>query len=265
MPVYCGCTLPGTTPHTPGTSVVFFAIAMMHVDVPTTFTTSPSRQPAPMRIPVRVERAHGNRNACAQPQLLRPLRQTDARRSDPRSDTRPPAFRAPHRSSGSTFERNSCGGSPPHFGFHIHLWPIAQTLRFTCSRIGDPAQRRRHHVAVLERSGKLAALLGIVAQPVQQLRKSPLVRVHAAAPLDRLEVLLVRQRRDLLRLCLGAVIAPQVVLIERLQFAPTGTTLDPVVSSAIAATASPPIPASAIALRVAITSARIWSACDCVA
>ena len=35
--------LPGTTPHTPGTNSAFSAIAMMHVDVPTTFTASPSR------------------------------------------------------------------------------------------------------------------------------------------------------------------------------------------------------------------------------
>ena len=47
-PVNPGCTLPGTTPQTPGTSSVSRAIAMMHVDVPTTFTTSPSLHPAPI-------------------------------------------------------------------------------------------------------------------------------------------------------------------------------------------------------------------------
>ena len=43
-----GWTLPGTTPQTPGTSSAFLAMAMMQVEVPTTLTTSPSRQPAPM-------------------------------------------------------------------------------------------------------------------------------------------------------------------------------------------------------------------------
>ena len=27
--------------------------------------------------------------------------------------------------------RNSSGGRPPRARFHIHLWPMAQTLRFT--------------------------------------------------------------------------------------------------------------------------------------
>ena len=48
MPVKRGWTLPGTTPQTPGMSSVFAAMAMMQVEVPTTLTTSPSRQPAPM-------------------------------------------------------------------------------------------------------------------------------------------------------------------------------------------------------------------------
>ena len=38
---------PGTTPQTPGISSVSLAMAMMQVEVPTTLTTSPSRQPAP--------------------------------------------------------------------------------------------------------------------------------------------------------------------------------------------------------------------------
>ena len=33
--------------------------------------------------------------------------------------------------SGSTATRNSSGGRPPHLGFHIHLWPMAQTLRLS--------------------------------------------------------------------------------------------------------------------------------------
>ena len=39
---------PATTPHTPGISCVLSLIAMMQVEVPTTFTTSPVRAPAPM-------------------------------------------------------------------------------------------------------------------------------------------------------------------------------------------------------------------------
>ena len=47
--------------------------------------------------------------------------------------------------------------------------------------------------------------------------------------------------------------------------AATGITLEPVVSSAIASTSSPPIPASFTACLVAAAKAAIWSPCDCVA
>ena len=80
-----------------------------------------------------------------------------------------------------------------------------------------PASVAGHHVAVLKRRYKSSALLGIVSQPVQQLRKSPLMRIHAAAPLNRFQLLPVCQLRDLLSLDLGPVIAPQVVVIQRLK------------------------------------------------
>ena len=53
--------------------------------------------------------------------------------------------------------------------------------------IGDAAQSGRDHVAVFERGDELRAQLGIVAEPVQQLRPSPLGGVDAAAPVDPLE------------------------------------------------------------------------------
>ena len=83
-------------------------------------------------------------------------------------------------------------------------------------RIGDAAQRGRHHVAVLEGGNEFRSLAGIVAQPVQQLGKSPLRRIHAAAPLDRFQPFAVSGFGDLRRLALGAMVAPQVVLAERL-------------------------------------------------
>ena len=48
IPVYSGWIEPGTTPQTPGIRLALSLIAMMHVDVPTTFTTSPMRTPAPI-------------------------------------------------------------------------------------------------------------------------------------------------------------------------------------------------------------------------
>ena len=46
---------------------------MMQVEVPTTLTTSPSRQPAPMRVPVRIEGADRDGDAGLQPEFLRPF------------------------------------------------------------------------------------------------------------------------------------------------------------------------------------------------
>ena len=69
---------------------------------------------------------------------------------------------------------------------------------------------------MLECAGKGGALLWIVPQEVQQLGEAPLVRVDAAAPLNGLELLGVGERRDLLRLFLRAMVAPEVVLRERL-------------------------------------------------
>src|SRR4029079_6919123 len=55
-----------------------------------------------------------------------------------------------------------------------------------------------NHVAVLQCRGEGVSLPRIVPQPVQQLRKTPLVRVHAAAPLDCLQPEGMRLSSDLL-------------------------------------------------------------------
>ena len=70
---------------------------------------------------------------------------------------------------------------------------------------------------MLKRGHKLAALLRVVTQPVQQLGKSPLVGVHPPAPLDPLKTHRVSLGGNLLGLGKGAMVAPQVILIQRLQ------------------------------------------------
>ena len=99
--------------------------------------------------------------------------------------------------SGSTLERNSCGGRPPHFGFQIHLWPMAQTLRLACRGSVMPASVAATMSQCSKAVANVGALVRIVAQPVQQLGEAPLVRVDAAAPLDGLEVFGVGERGDL--------------------------------------------------------------------
>src|ERR1700691_2120829 len=100
----------------------------MHVEVPTTFTTSPSRMlhpsasqcasnaPTGIGIPARNPSfsAHSG-DRC--PEILSLVRYS------------PPILAGIPANTGSTATKNSSGGKPPHLGFHIHLWPMAQTLR----------------------------------------------------------------------------------------------------------------------------------------
>ena len=69
---------------------------------------------------------------------------------------------------------------------------------------------------MFERRGETRALFGIVAQPVKQLREAPLVRVDAAAPVNGFKRFGVGQRGDLLSFLMGAMIAPEHVVVERL-------------------------------------------------
>src|SRR5581483_11558749 len=83
--------------------------------------------------------------------------------------------------------------------------------------ICNSAKRCGDHVAVLEGTGEFVALVGIMPQPMEQLRESPFRRVHAATPIDGFEPFVVRGGSDLGRFALRAMIAPQVVLAKRLK------------------------------------------------
>ena len=129
IPVRLGCTLPCTTPQTPGTSFTDGVMPIMQVDVPTTLTISSLRQPAPMASQCASKAPTGMgmpafKPSCSAHSADRcPARWSEVAYS-PCSFSRTPV------SSGSTVTRKSSGGSPPSEAFHIHLWPMAQTLRF---------------------------------------------------------------------------------------------------------------------------------------
>ena len=123
------------------------------------------------RIPVGVKGSDGNRNACLKSKLVRPV---GRERPSNLVGGRVVAvkFPADAASSGSTLARNSSGGSPPSAAFHIHLWPMAQTLRFTSLRIGDPAKRGGDHVAVFEaRWRNLSRFSGLCRSQCSNLAK----------------------------------------------------------------------------------------------
>ena len=94
---------------------------------------------------------------------------------------------------------------------------MAQTLRRTLAGIGDAGEGRGDHVAVLEGGDEAVALVGVVAEPVEQLGEAPLVRVDVAAPVDGFEVFGKGELGDLAGLLVGAVIAPEVVVVEGLR------------------------------------------------
>ncbi len=70
---------------------------------------------------------------------------------------------------------------------------------------------------MLEGAGEALALRRIVAQPVQQFCESPLGRVHAAATGDRWKVRRTRRGGDLGGFFGRAMVAPEIVLIQRHQ------------------------------------------------
>src|SRR5580700_10161414 len=128
MPVRCGCTLPCTTPQTPGTKLTDGVMPMMHVEVPTTFTISSVRQPAPMASQCASNAPTGigipgfnpsfsAHNGDSLPAILSEVAYS------------PCSFSLTPANNGSTFTRNSSDGRPPSSGFHSHLCPIAQMLR----------------------------------------------------------------------------------------------------------------------------------------
>ena len=158
-------------------------------------------------VPMRVEGSDGNRYPGLQSHLRAHFSESvPAMESEVRYS--PPILSRIPSKSGSTLERNDCGGRPFHFGFHIHLCPMAQMLRFTLAGSVTPESVAATMSQCSSAVAKRCALLGIVPQPVQQLGEAPLVRVDVAAPVDGLEVFGERQLCDLAGLFVRAVIAP---------------------------------------------------------
>jgi len=79
---------------------------------------------------------------------------------------------------------------------------------------GDVAERGGDHVAVLERSNEVFSSIWIGAQPVKKLGEAPLVGVDAAAPLDAFKSERVSSSGDELGFLVGAMVAPEVVVVE---------------------------------------------------
>ena len=83
--------------------------------------------------------------------------------------------------------------------------------------VGYAGQGGGDHVAVLEGGGEAVSFIGVVAEPVEELGEAPLVRVDAAAPLDGFEAFGVGEFGDLAGFVVGAVIAPEIVVVDGLK------------------------------------------------
>ena len=185
----------------------------MQVEVPTTLTTSPSARPRRSRPSARRTRRPGS-GFRPQPELFRPLRREKSGDLVGGFVVAIELFAHPRQQridlDQKGFGRQAAEGAVPQ-PFVAHRADAA----FRRARVGDAAQRRRDHVAMLERARELSSLVGIVPQPMQQLRESPFGGIHAAAPVDRREAFPMRDLGDLRRLALGAVVAPKVIIVER--------------------------------------------------
>ncbi len=165
---------------------------------------------------MRIERSHRNRNPRRQAHLRSPpLAQVSRNRIGAAvlpTQLLPNPIEQRIELRQKRLRRQSTPARIPH-----PLMPHrADTARHQ-RRIRNSDQRSRHHVAVLQRRSKPLALLRIVPQPIQQLRKSPLMRVHAAAPLNRFQPRRMRQLCNLLRFLMRPMITPQHIFVQRLQ------------------------------------------------
>ena len=197
----------------------FRAIAMMQVDVPTTLTTSPIRTPAPIASQCASNAPTGIGMPARRPSF--PAHSGDERagdlvrcaRSGRASFARTPAKQ---RIDGCQEILRTASRRAP--AFHIHLWPIAQTLRGSCVRIGDAAQHGRDHVAMLQRRDECGRACRDCAAASAAAWRIP-TRTSRRRRTSRWPASPCRMRRlgDLRRFLPGAVIAPEIVVVERLE------------------------------------------------
>ena len=142
---------------------------------------------------------------------------------------------------------------------------MAQALRFSALTSVTPESVAATMSQCSSAVTNFSRLLRIVAQPMQEFRKSPLVRVDAAAPCNAFKSQLVRLLGNLLGLGKGAMVAPKVVFVERLQaFAHRNHARSGRVERD-GGNLAPSTPVALSASFVAAARAAIWSACDCVA
>ena len=167
-------------------------------------------------VPMRVERADGNGNARLEAEFVGPVLGEMA------ADLVGSGIASAELRANAREERIDLGQeivgrkAAERFVPHPFMAHGADAARHLC-RIGDAAQHRRHQIAVFQGSRHARALLRIIAQPVQQLGEAPFGGVNAAAPVESFQIAARAGVGDCARLGLGAVVAPEVIIVERIE------------------------------------------------
>src|SRR6476646_12081585 len=84
-------------------------------------------------------------------------------------------------------------------------------------QIANSAENRRDEIAMLSRRRESIPFFRIILQPMPQLGPAKLRRVGATAPIECRQGALASDPCNLRRFLPAAVVAPQVVVVERLQ------------------------------------------------
>ena len=237
---------------------------MMQVEVPTTLTTSPRRTPAPMASQCASNAPTGIGMPARSPSF------------SAHSGERWPAIWSEVCVAAGQFlahageqridgGQKSSGGKPPRRGVPHPLVAHGADAARNVGGIVDAAERRRHHVAMLQRGGEAARLSGLWRSQWSSFGESPFGGVDAAAPVDGFEPLAVRGGGDLGGFFPGAMVAPEIVIVERLQVRVDRNDAGAGGVERDGFDGRPSMPAFARAGAVASASARMWSAWLCVA
>ena len=165
-------------------------------------------------IPVGIEGADGNGNSGAQAEFFGP----DGRESTGDfvgSFVGTLQFLADAGEQRVHFHEEFFGGQTAESGMPEPFVAHSADAAFYSGGIGDAAESGGDHVAVFESAGETGAFIGIVAQPVEEFGETPFGGVHAAAPFNGFEIFAMSHRGDFGGFGFGAVIAPQIVFVER--------------------------------------------------
>ena len=164
-------------------------------------------------VPMRIQRADGNRNSAADSEPLRPL-VAESAGDDIRRRVAPAQALA-------NSAKQRVHGAQEFLGREAAKIPVPHPLVPHCADrsgrlrgIVHAAKHRHQQITVLKGGMKATSQRGIGSQPMQHLCETPFRGIGSAAPIDCGQALRARPRRHVGRFAPGAVITPEVAVAE---------------------------------------------------